>query len=171
MDSIMSIISQIEQNLKSFRTDHGISIEYLTGRDISEIKGKHVATLTDDQFKRNWNKLGVAQKINRLMVYQQKLVRDHALDDTQQTGLKTLLYEAVNNGCDKQLVQYDTSLGEVVCIDSLKRDPKGSYYLSIKKSELGRPAVSIRKFSALSIKDLKQATREGRPRPVIVRKK
>jgi hypothetical protein len=168
--STSTVVMQIEDFLSKYRASIGITLEHLSPDDISALKGYHVRStkVQEMDYRRGWAKLGMAQKLNRLMVYHQKLTTDYTLDTMEQGQLKKLFYDGIGSSIlDREQVSYNSNEGTIVNIDGLKRGHDGIFFLENSMHQTGTHATKpIQKFVPASVIQLSDA--QKRKKPVIV---
>lgn len=168
-----SVVAEIEHFLRNYRSSMAITLEHLTPDDISTLKGCHVRStkIQEKDYKRGWAKLGMAQKLNRLMGYHKKLTTDYELNTSEQEQLKKLFYDGVGSSIlDREQVAYNINEGSIVKIDGLKRDHEGIFFLENTPSHVTvHTTKPIQKFTPASTEQLTHA--QKRVKPVIVVKK
>ena len=145
----MSVLDEIVQYLKDFRTENAISMHVIDNKPVQVV----------EDYGKAWAKMSKQQRTNRIMLYVNKLRADMAITDP--TQLKQLLLDALNsNILNDEVVDYaDYHISK---IKGLKYD-SGHFYLDsisnrttthvgkitftpIDKSALtGKKTVAIRK--------------------------
>lgn len=168
----MSVVVEIETFLRTYCASLPMPLDHLSPDDVSALKGCHIRSnkVQEMDYKRGWAKLGMAQKLNRLMMYHKKLTQDYELDSIQQGQLKKLFYDGIGSSIlDREQVSYNSNEGSIVKIDGLKRDHVGIFFLendSVQNSvHVTKP---IQKFMPASIEQLSHA--QKRKKPVIIKK-
>jgi hypothetical protein len=139
---IMTVLDEIVQYLKDFRTENAISMHVIDNKQV-------VAT---DDYCKAWVKMSKQQRTNRIMLYVNKIRSDMSIQDT--TQLKQLLLDALNSDIlSDDVVDYADS--QISKIKGLKCD-SGRFYLdsvsamSKKSSHVGKITFTPIDKTALS---------------------
>jgi hypothetical protein len=118
----IDIIDEIEKHLATYRCNP------------NTLKLKFTEDVTDENkcktggFNKSWCKLGLPEKINRLMKYLTILQTKMNLDAKQSETLRKFFYENVNMAlASDDYVNYDPVEGEIVTILGLKYESDNFY--------------------------------------------
>ena len=135
----MAITESMISNLLTLLTQQpdgpaGGGMYYIDDEEILEIKNQKGKPIEPD-YCRTWYKLNKTQKINRLIIYAQKLTKEYGLSTDQQIHVKQLFMKIFNmdNNAD---VEYDSATGQILKIKNLQRsmDGKNEFYISTTTS-------------------------------------
>lgn len=174
MTSKESIIKQIQKHLDTYRDVNPLTkIQHLTIDEVSSIKGYALRSQKSQEqdYKRSWAKLAKAQRLNRLMLYHQKLTKDYQLNTEQQNQLKTLFYDGISSDLlDRDHIVYDVNDGTIIRLDGLKRDSDGIFYFDGSNTGAVTKLQTIKKFSPVSVSKLSIAQKKQRP-VILIKKK
>ena len=123
------IIDEIERYLSKFRieeTDLKINITSVDSSDAA-------SSGTTASFNKTWCKLGLPEKLNRLMRYLTKVQQKLNLDVSKTEDLRKFFYEHVNTTlASDEYVSYDPVEGNIITIIGLKYE--NSFYLDSDKA-------------------------------------
>jgi hypothetical protein len=121
-----TILDEIETYLSKYR-----QVSYTPALKVSyedQKEQKDQETETDSSFNKSWCKLGLTEKINRLMRYHSKLVAKCNMTHRQSEALKKFFYDNVNAQlASDEYVSYDIDKAEIVTIIGLKQDDETFY--------------------------------------------
>lgn len=148
-----NIIEQIEEHLMQFRQEPTIKMSFVSDTTDSSNIGS-----TTSEYKRNWNKLGLAHKINRMMVYFKKLCDDYHLNESQKQQLKQLFYAEAGHIAKDDIV-YDSALGTIIKLNHLKQGKDGVFYFEhADHTPKKKVVIAVKKFNPLSLEKLQSAS-------------
>ena len=124
-----NIISHLFQALESHK-EEPYSMYYIDEEEILEIKNNKPKP-TEPDYCRTWYKLNKSQKINRLIVYAQKLTKEYNLTQEQQIQIKQLFITIFNMDHTDD-VDYDVATGRILKIKNLQRsmDGQNEFYIT-----------------------------------------
>ncbi len=127
IDSILDKISKINKeeeeqyNMKYLSSEESAKILNNGGNEIFE---QEIFDPEIDSFKKPWGKLNKQNKLNRTMKYIKEIEKRDNLNPDQTKKLRILLINAIENRLitRKSDVEYCEEKGEILRIDTLKRD-------------------------------------------------
>ena len=161
------LITRIKEHLKLFKSQHStqiMQIERLSERETAMIKGGCATDNTDEDFRRNWVKLSLSQKLNRLMQYSQRLVVQHELCTKEEEQLRALFFSLSNGNVleEKDTIEYDSHEGCILSIKGLMRDDAGDFFLASEHPTLPKGTkLPAARANPMSAKTLQMAIRDG----------
>jgi hypothetical protein len=118
------IIDEIERYLTKYRsTTDNLKLKYL-----NEPEAEILSTNTSFSFNKTWCKLGLPEKLNRLMRYLSKVQLKLNLNTDQTEALRKFFYENVNSSLSSDdCVSYDPVEAEIITIMGLKCEGNNFY--------------------------------------------
>ena len=141
------IIDEIESYLAKFRKCEKayIQIQNETVQEVEIAPG----------FNKSWCKLGLPEKLNRLMNYHAKIVQRSNMDQAKADVMRKYFYENVNSTlASDEYVTYDQTLGEVITIIGLKYDGVGFYIDDGKKQQTQTEGIRIKHMPIFNLEEL-----------------
>jgi hypothetical protein len=121
------IIDEIEKYLLKFRRDDDIKLKTQSQSplnlhvQVEAVDTVDQSTPTGASFNKTWCKLGLPEKLNRLMRYLSKVQHKLSLDSKKTEELRKFFYENVNTTlASDECVSYDPVEGDIVTIIGLK---------------------------------------------------
>jgi hypothetical protein len=137
------IISFILNDLSKQPDEETFSISYIDEDEILDFKNNKSKHLEPD-YCRHWHKLNKSQKINRLILYAQKLTKEYNLSTEQQIQLKQL-FKDIYNVDNVDDIEYDSSTGQILKIKNLQRsmDEKREFYITLRDDSKPRTSFII----------------------------
>jgi hypothetical protein len=137
-----NIISHLLLTLESHKEEPtGGGMYYIDEDEILEIKNNKPKPAEPD-YCRTWYKLNKSQKINRLIVYAQKLTKEYNLTQEQQIQLKQLFMNIFNMDHTDD-VDYDVATGRILKIKNLQRSMDGQNEFFITASDKPKSTFSL----------------------------
>ncbi len=118
------IIDEIERYLSKYRSNtDNLKLKYL-----NEPEAEILSTNTSFSFNKTWCKLGLPEKLNRLMRYLSKVQLKLNLNADQTEALRKFFYENVNSSLSSdECVSYDPVEAEIITIMGLKCEGNNFY--------------------------------------------
>lgn len=118
------IIDEIERYLSKYRS----TVDNLKLKYLNEPEAEILSTNTSFSFNKTWCKLGLPEKLNRLMRYLSKVQLKLNLNVDQTEALRKFFYENVNNSLSSDdCVSYDPVEAEIITIMGLKCEGNNFY--------------------------------------------
>lgn len=114
-----------------------VGMAYIDEDEILEIKNNRTKSVEPD-YHRPWHKLNKTQKMNRLIVYTQKLTKEYNLNLQQELQLKQLI-KSLFNDCED--IEYDD--GQIVKIRNLQRATEEPYEFYMASTKSLKPKETI----------------------------
>ena len=134
------ILSHLFQELES-QKEEPYSMYYIDDEEILEIKNNKPKP-TEPDYCRAWYKLNKSQKINRLIVYAQKLTKEYNLTQEQEIQIKQLFINIFNMDHTDD-VDYDVATGRILKIKNLQRSMDGQNEFYITSTGKPKSACSL----------------------------
>ena len=157
----MAITQGIITNLLSILDNHkedGGLVHYIDEEEILEIKNNKPKTVETD-YNRSWYKLNKPQKINRLIVYAQKLTKEYGLTAEQQVHVKQLFMNVLTLDHSDD-IEYDSTTGQILKIKNLQRsmDGKNEFYITSSGKIKSPFLISLNTMVPLTLNQLMTAS-------------
>jgi len=132
-----AIIAHLLSLLDGHNSEEGVGMAYIDEEEILEIKNNRTKSVEPD-YHRPWHKLNKTQKMNRLIMYTQKLTKEYNLTIQQELQLKQLI-KSLFNDCED--IEYDD--GQIVKIRNLQRSNEEPYEFYMASTKSVKPKETI----------------------------
>ncbi len=162
MDS--DIINEIELYLSKYR------------KNSFKLQLKHIENIDDaldsgaPGYNKSWCKLGLSEKLNRLMKYHNKVIIKTNMENVKADAMRKYFYDNVNSIlASDEFVTYDQAEGDIVTILGLKYDGIG-FYIDDPASKPKEEGIRIKHTPIFNLDQLQMQTKsqsqhQSQPQP------
>jgi hypothetical protein len=159
------IIDEIERYLSKFRTTQDtLKLKYLD--EPVDVSNNPASANTSSCFNKTWCKLGMPEKLNRLMRYLTKIQQKLNLDATQTDFLRKFFYENVNSSLSSDdCVSYDPVDSEIITIIGLKCEGN-NFYIQQPDTKPKPEGIRVKQRVFANITQLLTANKEPEPEAI-----
>jgi hypothetical protein len=153
------IIDEIEIYLSKYRQESVLKLKYLDEPQESPDGGSNC-------FNKTWCKLGMPEKLNRLMRYLTKVQQKLNLDAAQTEYLRKFFYENVNTSLSSDdCVSYDPVESEIITIIGLKCEGN-NFYIQQADTKPKPEGVRVKQRVFADLSQLLSASKKEDPPPL-----
>ena len=131
----------------SRREDTPGGMSFIDEKEIMEIKNNRTKFVEPD-YHRPWHKLNKTQKMNRLIIYTQKLTKDYSLTIKEELQLKQLI-KSLFNIDNIEDIEYEE--GQMVKILNLQRATEEPYEFYLASIKSNKPTETITLENTMTI--------------------
>ena len=107
-----------------------VGMSYIDEKEIMEIKNNRAKSVEPD-YHRPWHKLTKTQKMNRLIMYTQKLTKEYSLNIKEELQLKQLIKSLFNIENFKDIEYEDGQIVKILNLQRATEEPYEFYLASI----------------------------------------